>query len=67
MKTISIELNDDIADWLIRMDNQKRNSLLKILNTLEKETDWKKIFAKTAEQAAKQGLTEEQLNKLLKK
>ncbi len=67
MKTVSIELNDDLADWLVKMDSQKRNVLLRFLNNLEKETDWKKTFAKTAEQAAKQGLTEEKLNELLKK
>ena len=67
MKTVSIEVSDEIADRLLKMDGQKRNLLFKFIADLEKDVDWRKVFTTTAEQAKEQGLTEEGLDKLLEK
>lgn len=67
MKTVSIEVSDEVADGLVKMDRQKRNLLLKFVTDMEKDLDWRNVFAKTAEQAKKQGLTDDKLEKLLKK
>lgn len=66
MKTITIELNDEVADRFLSMDKAKRLLALKFITDLEGVNDWKKVFIKTAEQAKVQGLTEENLNDLLK-
>lgn len=66
MKTITIELNDEVADKILAMDNAKRLLAFKFITDLEKKSDWKKLFAKTAEQAERQGLTDEKLSELLK-
>jgi hypothetical protein len=60
MKTVLLELEDDIADWLLSMDNVKRSLFLKLMNELEKESDCKKVFIKTSDQAEKQGLNNEE-------
>ena len=60
MKTVLLELEDDIADWLLSMDTEKRSLFLKLMNELEKESDWKKVFIKTSDQAEKQGLNNEE-------
>ena len=67
MKIISLELTDDIADWLMGMDSRKRLLILKFMNSLERESDWKRLFVQTSDQAKKQGLTEDELNRILKK
>ncbi|MBY0436417.1 MAG: hypothetical protein K2U26_20165 [Cyclobacteriaceae bacterium] len=65
MKTITVELNDEVADRILAMDKAKQLLAFKFVSDLEKQEDWKTIFAKTAEQAKKQGLTDEKLNELL--
>lgn len=67
MKTVSFELNDEIADWLMAMNAQKRALMLKFMVNIEKGSDWKKVFTKTSDQAEKQGLTTEELDNILKK
>ena len=66
MKTITIELNDDVADRFLSMDKAKRLLAMKFITDLEKHSSWKELFLKTAEQAEKQGMTEEKLQDLLK-
>ena len=65
MKTISLELNDEVAERLLAMDNLKRSIMLKLIT--DPDISWKELFIKTAENAEKQGLTEEKLHELLKK
>ncbi len=66
MKTITIELNDEVADKILSMDNAKRLLAFKFVTDLEKKNDWKRLFLKTAENAEKLGLTDEKLKDLLK-
>jgi hypothetical protein len=67
MKTITLELSEDVANRLLAMDDQKRSLMLKFITSMEARGQWKELFIKTAEQAAKQGLTEDILKDLLKK
>ena len=67
MKTISLELSEEVAERLLAMDNLKRSIMLKFITDPEIQTSWKELFIKTAENAEKQGLTEEKLQELLKK
>jgi orotidine-5'-phosphate decarboxylase len=66
MKTITVELNDEDADLILAMDKAKQSLAFKFVSNLEKREDWKTVFTETAEQAKKQGLTEEKLNELLR-
>ena len=67
MKTISLELNEEVAERLLAMDDLKRSMMLKLITDMDIQTSWKELFIKTAENAEKQGLTEEKLQELLKK
>ncbi len=67
MKTISLEVNEDVAEKLLAMDSNKRSLFLKFFTDLAEKGNWKDLFIKTAEQAEKQGLNEEKLKELLKK
>ncbi len=66
MKTITIELNDEVADRFLSMDKAKRLLAMKFITDLEKQSNWKELFLKTASQAEKQGMTEARLKDLLK-
>jgi hypothetical protein len=67
MKTITIDVSDSVAERLLAMDNVKRSLMLKLITDVDIQNSWKELFIKTAENAEKQGLTEEQLQELLKK
>ncbi len=67
MKTISLKLNEEVADKLLSMDDKKRSLILKFITDTDNQNSWKELFIRTAEQAEKQGLTEEKLRDLLKK
>jgi len=65
MKTITIELNDEVANRILAMDKAKQLLVFKFVSDIEMRDDWKEVFLKTSEQAKKQGLTAEKLNELL--
>ena len=67
MKTISLELNEEVAERLLAMDDLKRSLMLKLITDMDVQTRWKELFIRTAENAEKLGLTEEKLQELLKK
>ena len=65
MKTISLEVNEDVAEKLLAMDSNKRSLFLKFFTDMAEKGNWKDLFIKTAEQAEKRGLKEQELNKLM--
>lgn len=65
MKTISLEVSEEVAEKLLAMDKEKRQLALKFITDLDKKTNWKELFIKTSNQAEKQGLTEKKLKHLL--
>ncbi len=67
MKTISLQLNEEVADRLLSMDDTKRSLILQFITDMDDKISWKELFVRTAEQAEKQGLTEAKLRDLLKK
>jgi hypothetical protein len=67
MKTITLEVSDRVAERLLAMDDLKRAFILKLVTDIDVQKSWKELFIKTAENAEKQGLTEEKLRELLKK
>ena len=67
MKTITLEVNEDVAEKLLAMDSNKRSLFLKFFTDRVEKGNWKDLFIKTAKLAEKQGLNEEKLKELLKK
>ena len=65
MKTISLEVSEEVAEKLMAMDKDKRQLALKFITDIDKKTSWKELFIKTSDQAKKQGLTEKKLKDLL--
>jgi hypothetical protein len=67
MKTISFEVNDELADKFNKMSKEKRDTLLKILlDRITSTTSLSDVLKFSALQAEQQGMTEEKLNELLK-
>jgi len=68
MKTITLELEDNLADKLSRVSKEKRDMLLKIW--VERITSSSKSLSDLLEfsalQAHQQGMTDEKLKELLK-
>jgi predicted metal-dependent phosphotriesterase family hydrolase len=67
MKTISLQLPDDIADKLLSVEDNKRALIFKFIIEMVEGNNWKDLFNKTSDQAKRQGLTEEKLDELLSK
>ncbi len=67
MRKISFEINDDLAEWLLAMDEAKRSLIFKLMNSIQKSSDWQKVFEKTSDQAEKLGLTEKELMDFLQR
>ena len=68
MKTLTIELEDELARKFNRVAKEKRDMLLKIwVERVTSSQSLSDLFEFTAEQAKRQGLTEERLTELLKK
>lgn len=69
MKTISLELEDDLADKFDQLSKDKRDVLLKIWveRVISSSKSLSDLLEFSATQAEKQGITEEKLNELLKK
>ena len=67
MKTITIEVNDELADRFNKISKTKREGLLKILidRTISSKS-LSDLLEFTALQAQKQGMTEDKLKELLK-
>jgi hypothetical protein len=53
-----------VAERLLAMGDLKRSMMLKLITDVDVQASWKELFIKTAENAAKQGLTEEKLQEL---
>ena len=67
MKTITIELNDELAERFNRISKTKRKGLLKILiDRITSSTSMSDLLEFSALQAEKQGMTEEKLKELLR-
>ena len=67
MKTITIELNDELAERFNRISKNKREGLLKILiDRITSSTSMSDLLEFSALQAEKQGMTEEKLKELLR-
>ncbi len=67
MKTVKIELADDLAEKLNRVSKEKRDLLLKIwIDRITSSGSLSDLLEFSAIQAQKQGLTDEDLKELLK-
>ena len=67
MKTISLDVNDELAERFNKMGKVKREALLKILvDRITSSTSLSDLLEFSALQAEKQGMTEEKLKELLK-
>ena len=67
MKTITLDVNDELAERFNKMGKVKREALLKILvDRITSSTSLSDLLEFSALQAEKQGMTDEKLKELLK-
>ncbi len=67
MKTITLDVNDELAERFNKMGKVKREALLNILvDRITSSKSLSDVLEYSASQAEKQGMTEEKLMELLK-
>lgn len=67
MKTISLQVSDEVADIINNMDDSRRNELMRSLeNWVQPKRSLEEIMKDMSEQAERNGLTSEILDDLLK-
>lgn len=67
MRTITLNVSDELADRFDKMNKEKREALLKILlDRITTSASLSDLMEFSALQAEKQGMTQEKLKELLK-